>query len=97
MRLLWKNSMDTLKGLTRILRIIQKNNFIENYDESLLKLGNKISDRVGGSISDFGNTMDDVINKLETNVTQVVKQTSKDYSCSNKEEMELIKELKKLV
>lgn len=98
-----ENALEEFNGhLERIDKNIKdytgvQNKFIENYDESLLELGNKISDRVGDSISDFGNTMDDVINKLETNVTQIVKQTSKDYSSSNKEEMELIKELKKLI
>lgn len=85
-----------------------QNEFTENYDNSISTLGLKIGGTIEERIIKFGEIIEDSIKMLKGAVEQtielnakdtqsVVKQLTKDYSSSNKEEMELIKELKKLV
>lgn len=85
-----------------------QNEFTENYDDSINTLGLSIGRTIDESIKQFGENIEDSIKMLKGSVKEtieqnakdtqsVVKQLTKDYSCSNKEEMELIKELKKLV
>lgn len=82
--------------------------FTENYDDSISTLGKEIGGKIDTRILEFSEKIEDSINMLKGSVKQtieqnakdtqsVVEQLTKDYSRSNKEEMELIKELKTLV
>lgn len=82
--------------------------FVGNYDECLTKLGREISHKLEDSIDRFGENLEDELFMIKSSVntcieqnagaTQtVVKQMTKDYGSSNKQEMELLKELKKLL